>query len=163
MTAKSNLPRVQDPLADEKGFIGRAWYRWLVRIEKLIGGVATAGTGLAETAAGELTVATNGVTNAMLAQGPACSVIGVAGDAAADRDDIESSADCQFLQRDRDDALVFRYPMLPAFSVTALPTMTNTQSGTLIYVYDETGGPTIAFYEAATPAFRRVQDRAIVS
>lgn len=159
--AGTRIPKSTARVAEVGGILSSVWYRWFAYIEKLIGGVATAGTGLTTTTDGELTVASNGITNAMLAQGPALSVIGVGGNATADRDDIEASADCMFLQRDRNDTVSFRYPQVPVFDVASVPDAAALGSGTLIYVYNEVGGATIAFSDGAS--WRRVQDRAVVS
>lgn len=161
MTTLSSIPSTKARIATEEGKVDPPWYRWFARIEKLVRGAFTAGTGLDTTDSGEITIADNGVTNAMLAQGPALSVVGVTGDATADRDDIEAASESMFLQRDRHDALVFRYPQLPAFNVAGVPSAATQASGTLIYVYDEAGGATVAFSDSTN--WRRVQDRAIIS
>ena len=50
--------------------------------------------------------------------------------------------------------------LLPQYSVAALPPAV--QGGTLIFVPDEVGGPTVAFDDGAG-AWRRVQDGAVVA
>lgn len=49
---------------------------------------------------------------------------------------------------------------LTGYTVTTLPDAT-TAEGAIIYVSDETGGPTLAFSDGTD--WRRVQDRAVVS
>jgi hypothetical protein len=51
------------------------------------------------------------------------------------------------------------YPECPSYTVAGLPAVGN--GGGLIYVSDETGGPTMAFSDGTN--WRRVQDRAIVA
>ena len=158
----SGLPKITEQLAEKSGIVNRTWYRFLARIERLIDGATnTPGTGLTVTTSGALTIATNGVSNTMLAQGAALSVVGVTGNATANRGDITATSGSMFLQRDRSNQVVFRYPQLPAFSVTTVPSAVTAGSGSLIYVYDEIGGKTVAFSDGA--AWRRVQDLAIIS
>lgn len=51
-------------------------------------------------------------------------------------------------------------PVLPTYAVASLPSAATYVRG-LIYVSDETGGPTVAFSDGTN--WRRVQDLAIVS
>lgn len=157
----SDLPKITEPLSEKTGIVNRTWYRFLAKIERLIiGGATTAGTGLSTTASGALTIAANGVTNAMLAQGTALSIIGVAGNATANRGDIAAASSGMFLQR-YGTTVSFKYPTMPPFSVTTAPVATSYPSGTIIYVYDEIGGATIAFSDGTN--WRRVTDRAIIA
>ena len=160
MPIRSSLPTNREPIARESGVISTAWYRWLVRIERILGiGNPDAGTGLEINADDELTISSNGVSNAMLRDSAALSVIGNGTNATADPGDIAAASESMFLQRNRSNQVVFRYPQLPAFSVTALPSASGQGSGTMIWVYDEVGGATPAFSDGTN--WRRTSDRAI--
>lgn len=55
--------------------------------------------------------------------------------------------------------------LIQGYSVSALPDATawgsSTEFSSIIYIYDETGGATLAFSDGTS--WRRVQDRAVVS
>lgn len=157
----SSMLKVTEAIAQKDGRIGHSWYRFFAFIERLIGSVgSTPGTGLTTNANGQLTIANNGVADAMLRDSVALSVIGRPLNSTGDPQDIQAPANGFVLQRDAD-LLVFRAPRLPSYTVATVPNAAGVGAGTLIYVSNETGGATVAFSDATN--WRRVQDRAIVS
>lgn len=156
----SILPSVKEPIAEQDGKIVAAWYRLLARFERLINGaVTTTGTGLTTSGSGALTIADNGVTDAMLRDSLALSVIGRPLDSDGDPQDISAGANERVLQR-TGDVLAFGYVKLASFTVATVPSAANNPQ-VLIYVSNESGGATVAFSDATN--WRRVQDRAIIS
>jgi hypothetical protein len=140
----SNLPTTKEPLIDQRGGIGAPWYRFLARIERLLSGATTVtGTGLTTTTAGAITIADNGVSDAMLRDSLAVSVVGRPLNSDGDPQDIVAAADGRVLQRDGDE-VVFGYLRLADFTVATVPSpVSNVRR--VIYVSDESGGATIAF------------------
>ena len=160
-TQGSLLPGAQAPVASGDGRIGPPWYRFFARLERLLGkGLTDAGTGLAINGQGALTIADNGVSNEMLRDSLALSVIGRTLDSDGDPQDIQAAANGWFLQRDADQ-LVFRLPRLPSYTVATVPNATGVGAASLIFVSNESGGATVAFSDGS--AWRRVQDRAVIS
>jgi hypothetical protein len=156
----SLLPTVKEGIADSNGKIVPAWYRFLAKIERLIiGATTTPGTGLDTTAAGALTIAEDGVSNDMLRESVAVSVIGNAYNDTRNPQDISAGANDRVLQR-TDDQLGFGYLKLATFTVATVPTASNNPR-VLIYVSNEAGGATVAFSDGTN--WRRVQDRAVIS
>lgn len=161
MPSRSLLPTNRESLADSAGKIGAPWYRFLAKIERLIGSAATnPGTGLTVSTAGVLTIADNGVGDNKLRDSLAMSVIGRPLDSEGDPQDIVATANGRFLQRDGD-VVSFRYPKLPSFTVATVPSAADQGAGTIIFVSNETGGATVAFSDATN--WRRVQDRVVIS
>jgi len=117
------------------------------------------GTGLTTTSSGQLTIANNGVTNAMLRDSLGVSVIGRPLNSTGDPQDIVASANDRVLQRDNNQ-LVFGYVKLAPFTVATVPLASNNDRA-LIYISNESGGATLAFSDGTN--WRRVQDRAIIS
>jgi hypothetical protein len=156
----SLLPSPKEPIAYGQGRIAAVWYRLLAHFERLINGaVSTPGTGLAETPGGALTIADGGVSNEMLRDSVACSVIGNPLNSTGTPQDISAAANDRVLQR-TDDQLVFGYLKLASFTIATVPLASNNDR-VMIYVSNESGGATLAFSDGTN--WRRVQDRAIIS
>jgi hypothetical protein len=161
------IPPPHVPMVDKNGKVSREWYNYFAGTNRTIeAGEVQAGAGLAGGGfiqeGVELRIGSNGVTNAMLRDSLACSVIGRFQNSTGDPADIQASADGRFLQRDGAQ-LVFRIPKVPSYTVAAATAAlaADLGAGTLVYVSNESGGAVLAFSDGV--AFRRVTDRAIVS
>jgi hypothetical protein len=130
------IPGTHIPLIDERGRVNPSWYRWLAQFERDFDTSGDgAGAGLTREVDGDLAIADNGVTNAMLEESPACSVIGRDVNSSGNRDDILATANGHFLQRDGDTVL-FRLPKLPSYTVATLPNAADFGAGTMVYCSD---------------------------
>lgn len=135
-TSGSLLPGAQEPVTGSNGRIGPPWYRFLARMERLLGrGLTDAGTGLAANGDGALSIADNGVSNAMLRDSLALSVIGRQLDTDGDPQDIQAGADGWVLQRDGN-TVVFRLPRSPLYTVATLPRASGVGKGSRAFVSD---------------------------
>jgi hypothetical protein len=160
MSVRASIPHTRVSLIDNQGRITPEWYRFLAQFQRDFSGSETVpGSGLTDDG-GVLGIAANGVTNAMLAEGLACSVIGRTLNSTGDRADIQATNDGYFLQRDGTNIL-FRIPKLPSYTVAGVPNATDVEAGTIIYVSNEAGGAVVAFSDATN--WRRLTDRAIIS
>ncbi len=129
----STMLKLTEVIADKSGRIGASWYRFFAYIERLIGSVgSTAGTGLTTNAAGQLTVASNGISDVMLRDSIALSVIGRPLNSVGDPQDIQAGANGHVLQRDAD-LLVFRAPRLPSYTIATLPNATGVGDATMAF------------------------------
>lgn len=156
----SSLLKVTEAIAGKDGTIGPTWYRFFARLERLIfGATATPGTGLATNANGALTIADDGVSNDMLRESLAVSVIGNPYNDTRNPQDISAGGNDRVLQR-TDDMLVFGYIKLASFTVATVPSAAN-NARVMIYVSNETGGAVPAFSDGTN--WRRVTDRAVIS
>ena len=112
----SSIPPSNIPLVDENGFLSTPWYRYLASLQRATddvtaGDITTAaGSGLqgggAVASGVSLSVAANGVTNAMFRQGAGTSVLGRKYGSMGDLADITATANNQLLSRESG-ALVF--------------------------------------------------------
>lgn len=158
---RSRLPKITEGISGQGGIIGTSWYRFLARIERLvIGGTTTAGTGLSETASGALTIADDGVTNDMLRESVALSVIGNPYNDVRNPQDVAAAANGRVLQRNND-VLEFGLVRLASFTVATVPSAVSYGAGTLIFVSNESGGAQPAASDGTN--WRRFTDRAIIS
>lgn len=133
----SSIPNPREPVVDQNGMISPSWYRFLAQFHiSFLGSGTAAGTGL-EIEGNELSVADDGITNAMLRRSIALSIIGRPLNTDGNPQDIQAMADGQALQRDGT-AVVFRYPRLPQFTVAALPSASGQGAGTKAFATDAT-------------------------
>jgi hypothetical protein len=112
----SSIPPSNIPLVDENGFLSTPWYRYLASLQRatdevVAGDIATdTGSGLhggGSIADGvSLSIADNGVTNAMFRQGAGTSILGRKYGSTGDLADIIATANNQVLSRESG-ALVF--------------------------------------------------------
>ena len=112
----SSIPPSNIPLVDENGFLSTPWYRYFASLQRATddvtaGDITTAaGSGLqggGSIADGvSLSIADNGVTNAMFRQGAGTSVLGRKYGSMGDLADITATANNQLLSRESG-ALVF--------------------------------------------------------
>jgi hypothetical protein len=119
------MPSPREPITDGQGLIASSWYKMLAALERLVqGAVTTAGTGLAKDSSGDLSIAPNGVSNAMLRQSMPQSVIGNPLGVEGSPQDIASGGDGRVLQC-RGGIVGFGYLQLAPFTVATLPTASN--------------------------------------
>lgn len=157
---RAALPSGRETLADKAGKIMPSWHRFFIKLERILSGAsATTSTGLTTNSDGELTIANDGVSNAMLRESLPLSVIGQPLNVTGNPQDISAGANDRVLQR-TDDVLGFGYLKLASFTVATVPSASNNPR-VLIYVSNETGGATVAFSDGTS--WRRVQDRAVIS
>lgn len=106
----ASIPPTNVPLVDENGFLNPTWYRYFVSLQRTTdavsaGDIATpAGSGLqggGSVADGvSLSIADNGVTNAMFRQGAGTSILGRKYGSTGDLADIAATANNQVLSRE---------------------------------------------------------------
>lgn len=132
MTVLGPIQPPNTPLTDARGNLRPEWYRFFVQLNK---GSSAAENGEVQTASGsglqgggfvangvDLSIANNGVTNAMIRQGIPCSVMGRFQNSAGNVADIQAVFDATVLTR-QGGQLAFR-PTLDGISVgpnTAAP------------------------------------------
>ena len=124
----ASIPPSNIPVIDENGFLTTPWYRYFASLQRTTdavssGDIATpAGSGLqggGSVADGvSLSIADNGVTNAMFRQGAGTTVLGRQYGSTGDLADIKATANNQVLSREAG-ALVF----------TATPTLDGLKFG----------------------------------
>lgn len=112
----SSIPPANIPVIDENGFLNPTWYRYLASLQRATddvtaGDITTAaGSGLqgggSVSSGVSLSIADNGVTNAMFRQGAGTSVLGRKYGSTGDLADIAATANNQLLSRESG-ALVF--------------------------------------------------------
>lgn len=130
------IPGTHIPLIDERGRINQAWYKWLAQFERDFETSGTgAGAGLTVEADGDLAINDDGVSDAMLRDSAACSVIGRGPNSAGDPSDLLATANGHFLQRDGDSVL-FRVPKLASYTVATLPNAVDLGAGSMVYCSD---------------------------
>lgn len=139
----SSIPPANIPVIDDNGFLNPTWYRYLASLQRATddvtaGDITTAaGSGLqggGSIADGvSLSIADNGVTNAMFRQGAGTSILGRKYGSTGDLADIAATANNQLLSRESG-ALVF----------TAAPTIDGLKFS---------GAATVA---AATPSTHKI-------
>lgn len=106
----SSIPPSNIPLVDENGFLNTPWYRYFASLQRdtsavVAGSVTTAaGSGLqgggAVSDGISLSIADNGVTNAMFRQGAGTSLLGRQYGSTGDLADIIATANNQVLSRE---------------------------------------------------------------
>ncbi len=106
----SSIPPANIPVIDENGFLNPTWYRYLASLQRATddvtaGDITTAaGSGLqgggAVSSGVSLSIADNGVTNAMFRQGAGTSVLGRKYGSTGDLADIAARANNQLLSRE---------------------------------------------------------------
>lgn len=117
MATINAIPPSGTPMIDQRGLVSPEWYRWFV---SLLGGANIAQEGEVATPSGSglegggfvadgvtLSIAAEGVTNAMMRDSIACSVIGRFPNSAGAPADIQADADMRVLSREGG-ALAFR-------------------------------------------------------
>lgn len=106
----SSIPPANIPVIDENGFLNPTWYRYLASLQRATddvtaGDITTAaGSGLqgggSVSSGVSLSIADNGVTNAMFRQGAGTSVLGRKYGSTGDLADIAATANNQLLSRE---------------------------------------------------------------
>jgi hypothetical protein len=98
----SLLPNPREPIIDQKGNINASWYRFFAQFERDFNESGpVAGSGIS--VSGEtVSIASNGVSNAMLRDSLGCSVIGRAIGSTGDPGDIIATANDRVLMRSGD-------------------------------------------------------------
>lgn len=106
----SSIPPSNIPLVDENGFLSTPWYRYLASLQRatdavVAGDITTAaGSGLqgggSVSSGVSLSIADNGVTNAMFRQGAGTSILGRKYGSTGDLADIAATANNQLLSRE---------------------------------------------------------------
>lgn len=132
MASINDIPPAKTPLVDERGLMNPPWYRFFV---SLLGGANVAAAGDIATPPGSglegggtvaegvtLSIASDGVTDAMLRPSAACSVIGRYLNSAGNPADIQAGANFRVLSREGD-VLAFRNTIngVSIGTVTAAP------------------------------------------
>jgi hypothetical protein len=159
------IPPTRAKLVDERGLITAEWYRYFFGTESQVqAGEVQGGTGLAgggPVANGvELSIADDGVGNEQLRDGLPCSVIGRFQNSSGDVADIQATANFRILTR-QGDQLVFAPLKAESFAVADVPDAADFGAGTIIYVTDEAGGPTLAASDGTD--WLRTSDNAVIS
>jgi hypothetical protein len=152
-------------MVDRMGMIQRDWYDYFAGAGRTIeAGEVQAGAGLEGGGfvqeGVELSIAPNGVTDTMLRNSAAMSVIGRYADSSGDPADIPATDNDRALQRIGDE-LVFTLIKAKAFTVGTAPDAGDYPAGTIIWVSDEAGGATLAVSDATD--WLRVSDGAVIS
>ena len=106
----SSIPPANIPVIDENGFLNPTWYRYFASLQRATddvtaGDITTAaGSGLqgggSVSSGVSLSIADNGVTNAMFRQGAGTSVLGRKYGSTGDLADIAATANNQLLSRE---------------------------------------------------------------
>lgn len=124
----SSIPPANIPVIDENGFLNPTWYRYLASLQRSTDEV-TAGSVTTDASSGlqgggavsdgiSLSIADNGVTNAMFRQGAGTSILGRKYGSTGDLADIIATANNQLLSRESG-----------ALTFTATPTLDGLKFG----------------------------------
>ena len=129
----SSIPPANIPVIDENGFLNPTWYRYLASLQRatdevVAGDITTAaGSGLqggGSIADGvSLSIADNGVTNAMFRQGAGTSVLGRKYGSTGDLADIAATANNQILSRESGALLFTATPTLDGLKFSGAATV----------------------------------------
>jgi hypothetical protein len=161
----NRIPSPRVPLIDANGLMSPAWYRYFagsgreLQSGEVEAGAGLDGGGLIQNGV-SLSIDTNGVTDEMIRQGHATSVIGRYQGSTGNVADIAATDDDRVLQR-ISGQLVFAPVKAKEYAVADAPDAADYAVGTIIYVPDEAGGATLAVSDGTD--WLRVADGAVIS